>query len=46
NPHIGHQESLDRDKFQKVMDEYYGLRGWDRQTGHPLPETLKKFGLE
>jgi len=45
NPHIGHRESLDAEKFRKVMDEYYDLRGWDRKSGHPLPETLRKFGL-
>lgn len=46
NPRIGHREQLDRDKFRAVMDEYYGLRGWDLRTGAPLPETLEKFKLE
>ncbi len=29
-----------------MLDEYYDLRGWDKETGIPKPETLKKYGLE
>jgi len=29
-----------------LLDEYYRLMGWDRSTGYPLPETLRKLGLE
>ena len=25
-----------------MLDNYYQLMGWDRKTGKPLPETLKK----
>ena len=25
---------------------YYQIMGWDPNTGKPLPETLKKIGLE
>ena len=25
---------------------YYELMGWDFETGRPLPETLKRYGLE
>ncbi|MCD4707201.1 MAG: hypothetical protein K8S62_05625 [Candidatus Sabulitectum sp.] len=46
NPLIGHQIALDSRKFKTVMDEYYTLRGWDKKTGRPTAETLKKFGLE
>jgi aldehyde:ferredoxin oxidoreductase len=28
-----------------MLDNYYGLMGWDRQTGKPLPETLRALGL-
>ncbi|MDW7740089.1 MAG: aldehyde ferredoxin oxidoreductase family protein [Bacillota bacterium] len=28
-----------------MIDEYYALRGWDSK-GTPLPETLKKLGIE
>lgn len=25
---------------------YYDVRGWDRETGFPLPEVLMDYGLE
>jgi aldehyde:ferredoxin oxidoreductase len=37
-------ERLDRAKFEKMLDEYYALRGWDSE-GIPTPETFCKFGL-
>ena len=37
---------LERDKFEKMKDEYYIIRGWDVKTGIPTEETLKKFDLE
>ena len=36
---------LERDKFEKMKDEYYTIRGWDVKTGIPTEETLNKFGL-
>jgi aldehyde:ferredoxin oxidoreductase len=30
--------------FNRMLDEYYDLRGWDR-TGIPTEETLKRYGL-
>lgn len=38
-------ESLDRDKWETMLDEYYQLRGWDR-NGVPTPQKLKELGLE
>ncbi len=32
--------------WEKMMDQYYQLMGWDRKTGMPLPETLKELGIE
>jgi aldehyde:ferredoxin oxidoreductase len=32
--------------FDKMVDKYYQLMGWDRKTGMPLPETLKELGIE
>jgi aldehyde:ferredoxin oxidoreductase len=29
-----------------MMDNYYRLMGWDRQTGKPLPATLRALGLD
>jgi aldehyde:ferredoxin oxidoreductase len=37
----GHVVYLD-----KMLDEYYGLRGWDRTTGIPTKEKLNDLGLE
>jgi len=39
-------KAVDRVKFEKMKDEYYGLRGWDPQTGVPRKETLKRLGLD
>jgi aldehyde:ferredoxin oxidoreductase len=36
---------LERDKFEALLDEYYRLRGWDRE-GVPTPEKLRALGLE
>jgi aldehyde:ferredoxin oxidoreductase len=35
-----------RTQFQKELDRYYKIRGWDSYTGKPLPETLKKLGID
>jgi aldehyde:ferredoxin oxidoreductase len=32
--------------FEGMLDEYYQARGWDVETGKPLPEKLKELGLE
>lgn len=32
--------------FEQMKGDYYQLMGWDRQTGKPLPETLRKLGLD
>ena len=36
---------IDRDKFDKMIDEFYAHHGWDEQ-GVPTNETLKRLGLE
>jgi len=38
-------ERLDRDRFEKVLDEYYELRGWEKHTGLPTRAKLEKLGL-
>jgi aldehyde:ferredoxin oxidoreductase len=35
---------INRDEFEKSLDEYYILRGWD-ENGVPTPEKLKELGL-
>jgi hypothetical protein len=29
-----------------MLDEYYDMHGWDRETARPTPETLSQLGLE
>jgi aldehyde:ferredoxin oxidoreductase len=29
-----------------MLDHYYHLMGWDVATGRPLPDTLRKLGIE
>ncbi len=36
---------IDREKFQKMIDEFYEHHGWDK-NGIPTPETLKRLGLD
>ena len=38
-------KTIDREKFQKMLDEYYELHGWDN-NGVPTPETLKRLSLD
>jgi len=37
-------QRLDKEKFDKMLDEYYDLRGWD-ENGIPDKVTFDKFGL-
>jgi aldehyde:ferredoxin oxidoreductase len=36
---------LEREKFGKMLEDYYALRGWDVTTGIPTRETLEKLNL-
>ncbi|MBU0973221.1 MAG: hypothetical protein KKC20_21440 [Proteobacteria bacterium] len=38
-------KTLDRDRFKKMRDEFYQLRGWNLKTGYPTPEKLQELGL-
>jgi aldehyde:ferredoxin oxidoreductase len=35
---------IDRMEFEKALDEYYLLRGWD-ENGVPKQEKLRELGL-
>jgi len=37
---------LDKEKFGKMLEDYYQLRGWNKETGIPEKEHLKALGLE
>ncbi len=32
--------------WEPMMDSYYRHMGWDRASGRPLPETLRRYGLD
>ncbi|MFH1639701.1 MAG: aldehyde ferredoxin oxidoreductase C-terminal domain-containing protein, partial [Chloroflexota bacterium] len=32
--------------WNELRSRYYEGMGWDKETGKPLPETLKRYGLE
>ena len=38
-------EVLDRQKFEKMKDEYYALRGWDVATGLQTQAKLAELGM-
>ncbi len=38
-------KAVDRQGFEKLLDDYYGLRGWDEKTGFIKKETLAKLDL-
>jgi aldehyde:ferredoxin oxidoreductase len=38
-------KTLNRDKVEKLLDEYYEARGWDRETTAPTRKTLESLDL-
>jgi aldehyde:ferredoxin oxidoreductase len=36
---------MEKEQFDRALDEYYRLRGWDKQ-GRPSPEKLRQLGIE
>ncbi len=42
-PYAG--ERIDHDEWERMLDEYYGLHGWDPETGWQTKETLASLGL-
>lgn len=38
-------EVMDRPSFEKMLDEYYDLVGWDKVTGIPKAEKLHELGI-
>jgi aldehyde:ferredoxin oxidoreductase len=37
---------VDPEAFEKMLDDYYAIMGWDPATGNPTPGKLKELGLE
>lgn len=42
---IAEGKKIDKDRFEKMLDDYYELHGWN-EKGHPRQETLERLGLE
>jgi len=36
---------MDMEKFNKMLDRYYELHGWNKETSYPTYATLEKYGL-
>ena len=39
-------ERIDLEKWNRMLDEYYDLHGWERESGWPMKKTLSALGLE
>jgi aldehyde:ferredoxin oxidoreductase len=37
---------VSREAIANTLSEYYEARGWDRKTGRPTSETLKRLGID
>lgn len=37
---------LDVERYNKLLDEYYDLHGWDKETSYPTRKALADLGLE
>jgi len=37
---------IDHDEFNKMLDRYYELHGWDKKTSYPTRHTLEGLGLK
>jgi len=42
---VARNKKIDKEKFNKMLDQYYELHGWDN-NGIPKAETLKKLDLD
>jgi len=37
---------IDHDEFNRMLDRYYDLHGWDKKTSYPTRHTLEGLGLK
>ncbi len=37
---------IKKEDFEIALEAYYEMAGWDKKTGNPTEETLKRLGLE
>ena len=40
------ETGIDRETWDRLLDEYYDIHGWNRETSHPRPQTLQDIGLD
>jgi aldehyde:ferredoxin oxidoreductase len=38
--------TVDRDEFEKMKGEYYGIRGWDVESGLQTRKSLEDLDLK
>jgi aldehyde:ferredoxin oxidoreductase len=43
---MGKGALLSRDEVNRLLDDYYAIRGWDKKTGIPTKKTLTDLGLD
>ena len=36
---------LDREELREAMHTYYGMMGWDKETGAPTEDKLPELGV-
>ncbi len=36
---------VDQEAFERMLDEYYEIVGWDKRTGIPTHARLKELGI-
>ena len=39
-------ERIDHDAWEKMLDDYYALQGWEKQTGWQTASCLERIGLK
>jgi aldehyde:ferredoxin oxidoreductase len=37
--------SIDKEKFEKMLEDYYAIRGWDKEEGIPTQERLQELAI-
>ncbi len=39
-------QHISEEELTNMLEDYYELRGWDKETGNPKREKLEELGLE
>jgi aldehyde:ferredoxin oxidoreductase len=38
--------AIDHEKYNRMLDEYYEIHGWNKETSYPCREVLENLGLK